>query len=167
MICVLAVGTFAITGCGTTAICTADPGTPTSEGTDSAGRAATTFTEDPCTLLTNDEVAQVLGASPATTVPVPRIAGGYQQCQWVVPGNGGSAALFYIPDQEEIDNLKSQLAGRTPLFGGRQLNIGDGAAETPVGVQVLVGDSGFQVITVPDNVDKEAGLARLAAARLP
>jgi uncharacterized protein DUF3558 len=162
--CVLVVGALAVTGCGGT---TAGPAATTSAGAGAAGRAAATFSKDPCALLTNDEVARVLGASPATTVPVPHIAGGYRQCQWVVPGNGSTATLFYIPDQQEIDNLKSQVAGRTPLFGGRLLDIGDGAAETPVGVQVLVGDSGFQVLTLPSSVDREADLARLAVARLP
>jgi hypothetical protein len=163
VVCLLAIGALAITGCGATAAHSADAAATTSEGSD---QAATTFTKDPCTLLTNDEVAQALGAGPATRVPAPRIAGGYQQCQWVVPGNGGSAVLFYIPDQQEIETLRSQLAGRIPLFGGRLLDIGDGAAQTPVGVQVLVGGSGFQVITVPSSVEKEADLAKLAAVRL-
>lgn len=169
-----AIGALVLAGCGgstETGGQRTGAAAPTPDNTD-GGYAATGFTKDPCSLLSQGEVASALGGS-VTATPSTSLSG-LKGCGWTKPGNStGVADLQLHYNSAPLSRaFKVGLERNLLAPGERRVDVGNGAVlKSGRGdIYVLVGDSEFEVNgpvskPLPDNV--VTSLAKLAASRLP
>jgi len=119
-------------------------------------------------LVSTDEVARELGVS---TVSMTRevLKPGYTLCSWEGPGNKGRVSLSYDVIEEDVAQLKRQVADKDWMRTSR-LDIGDGAFDVSFGIEVLRGDAVLLALGSANGGigtnQLQVDLARLAVSRM-
>lgn len=110
MLFVPIVGLLSVAGVALAAPGPAGAGTHATAATEAVG--ATASVTHPCTLLSNDEITQLLGQSPAPGLEEAGFSPGEKQCIWNLLPTNASLSITYEPE-----HTKGDLTGTGALLG--------------------------------------------------
>jgi Protein of unknown function (DUF3558) len=145
------------------------PGTAAHSNDDNSydrNSAVSSLTKDPCSLVTDSEVAKVLGSPVSHRART--TSDGNRQCDWLRQGNGvdlPDVSIAYEP-QWNVPGYKQMATA--PVPGQERLDIGDGAVLESGDITVLIGNAAFHVTRPTGGLPTSAAipLAKAAASRL-